>query len=157
RFSGPYDNVWNSVQCEYIVWFHRKSLSQCKSVCLERPTCTALNYKDGPYTECILWACPLPAPSPKSTRATYKGYSLIPDRFSGPYENIWSSLQCEYIVWYHRKSLWECKSVCLEWSTCTAINYKDRPYTECILWECPLPAPAPISTRATYKGYSLIP
>ncbi|CAL4241521.1 unnamed protein product, partial [Meganyctiphanes norvegica] len=156
RFSGPYENVWNSGQCEYIVWYHGESLLQCKSVCLEWSTCTALNYEDGPNTVCVLWACQLPAPSPKSTRSSYKGYSLIPDRFSGPYENVWSIEQCEYIVWYHGKSLSQCKSVCLELSTCTDFNYKDGPITECVLWACPCPAPSPKLTRSSYKGYSLI-
>ncbi|CAL4079012.1 unnamed protein product, partial [Meganyctiphanes norvegica] len=78
RFSGPYDNVFSSTQCEYIVWYHGESLSRCKSVCLEWPTCTAFNYKDDQYTECVLWACPLPVPTPKSTRSPYKGYSLTP-------------------------------------------------------------------------------
>ncbi|CAL4139734.1 unnamed protein product, partial [Meganyctiphanes norvegica] len=83
QFSGPNENVWSNRQCEYIVWYHGKSLSQCKSVCLELSTCTAFNYKDGPNTECVLWACPLPAPSPKSTRSPYKGYSLIPGSLDG--------------------------------------------------------------------------
>ncbi|CAL4063669.1 unnamed protein product, partial [Meganyctiphanes norvegica] len=94
RFSGPYENVWNNLQCEYIVWYHGVSHSQCKSVCLELSTCTALNYKDGPNTECVLWACPLPAPSPKSTRSPYKGYSLIPEVSCSPQEFICDNGVC---------------------------------------------------------------
>ncbi|CAL4107254.1 unnamed protein product, partial [Meganyctiphanes norvegica] len=78
RFSGPYENIWSKQQCEFHVWYIGESLTRCKNLCLEWYTCTALNYKEGLDSECILWTCPLPAPSPKSTQSPYKGYALIP-------------------------------------------------------------------------------
>ena len=74
---GPYDRVWNDDCCSEIF---RKSwiyVTECKAVCEETPTCTAINWDviDG---NCSVLACSVPVPPPTSNLESYVGYYISP-------------------------------------------------------------------------------
>merc|ERR1719186_1712489 len=71
----PYVNIWSDSQCPNIgTGPINGNLEDCKKSCIEKPSCTAMNFSP---SYCVLRACKLPIPEPSSKYGNYKGYSLI--------------------------------------------------------------------------------
>ncbi|CAL4069008.1 unnamed protein product [Meganyctiphanes norvegica] len=77
------------------------------------------------------------------------------DRFTGPYEHIWSDDQCRNVGNHFGVSLSECMSFCEETRDCTAIGHEDGSGEDCVLRACEQPVPIPDWSVPPYKGYFL--
>merc|ERR1719186_1246475 len=77
RLLQPYVNIWTDSQCPNIgTGPINGNLEDCKKSCIEKPSCTAMNFSP---SYCVLRACKLPIPEPSSKYGNYKGYSLRTD------------------------------------------------------------------------------
>ena len=74
QWNGPTNNIWNNDECTHHGYGISNDLEQCKTSCLEKPGCNAINYSPG--SSCVLRKCEQPVPSPLWNYAGYNGYFL---------------------------------------------------------------------------------
>jgi len=72
--------VWSKAQCEKIVDFpnlkaHTMTVFICKGYCNMLHRCNAINW-NLLTSDCILWSCPTPIPSPSETTPSNEGYYI---------------------------------------------------------------------------------
>ena len=72
--------VWSNAQCEKIVDFpnlkaHTMTVFICKGYCNMLHRCNAINW-NLLTSDCILWSCPTPIPSPSETTPSNEGYYI---------------------------------------------------------------------------------